>query len=72
MKYNSNTIEVETEKKIDENYIGSYRISRIILNKQDDRAVVELKIDDKQSLFEGDKIFLLEKNNEKWKIIKVQ
>ena len=72
VKYNSNTIEVETEKKKDEKYIGSYRISRIIFNKQDNRAVVELKIDDKQSLFEGDKIFLLEKNNEKWKIIKVQ
>ncbi len=72
VKYNSNTIEVETEKNIDENYIGSYRISRVILNKHDDRAVVELKIDAKQSLFEGDKIFLLEKDNKQWKIIKVQ
>ena len=72
VKYNSNTIEVETEKNRDENYIGSYRISRVILNKHDDRAVVELKIDAKQSLFEGDKIFLLEKDNKQWKIIKVQ
>ena len=44
----------------------------MILNKHDDRAVVELKIDAKQSLFEGDKIFLLEKDNKQWKIIKVQ